>query len=60
MNELSRIQELETKLEEVFPEERFSSKVSLWNKGLNGHYVTQMDYESARRYYGTLWNYTGD
>lgn len=44
-----------------FPiEYAYGSKCSLWQKGLEKNLVTQQLFEEAQRYYGRLWNYTGD
>lgn len=51
----------EEELEKKYPiEADYGSKCSLWGEGLRDDVIDIDLYNTAREYYGTRWNYTGD
>lgn len=45
---------------ELYPEESFGSYASVFLRGLKEHVITDEEFDRAKNYYGTLWNYAGD
>lgn len=45
---------------DLYPYESFGSRSSVFIAGWKDHVITREEFEAARNFYGTLWNYTGD
>jgi hypothetical protein len=55
------IKDAEAMLAKEYPiEDVYCSKATLWECGLKDELVPKELYDSAKRHYGRLWNYTGD
>ena len=54
------ISELLDTLTELYPKETFGSRGSIFREGYNEGLITEQEFETAKKYYGRLWNYCGD
>lgn len=54
------ISSLTQKLENMFKQEAWGSKATLYGKALSEKTITRDEYNEARKYYGKMWNYAGD
>ena len=55
------IRDLTKNLRELYPETGMNgSRASLYGEGSRDKIITNEEYNSARKYYGRLWSYTGD
>lgn len=55
-----KIRQYYNELCDLYPHESFGSRSSVFIRALNDHVITRAEFEAARKYYGTLWNYSGD
>jgi len=55
------IRDLTRSLRELYPTTgMYGSRESLYSEGSRDKIITNEEYNSARKYYGRLWSYTGD
>lgn len=38
----------------------YSSRYTYWTHALNAKVITEEEYQTAKKYYGNIWDYTGD
>lgn len=51
---------LTNKLISMYPDGDYVSRQAIYQCGLNDGIVTRNEYDEAKRFYGSLWNYVGD
>lgn len=56
----NEIRELYNKLESEYPDGGYVSRATVFNRALQDGKITEEIRDTARDYYGTLWNYVGD
>lgn len=56
----NEIRKMYNKLCDLYPHESFGSRSSVFIRALRNNMVTEEEFEAAREYYGSLWNYCGD
>lgn len=44
----------------LYPHESFGSYASVFLRALNDSVITDEEFDMAKKYYGKLWNYSGD
>ena len=47
-------------LESMYPDGGYVSYQAIYQHGLNDGIITQNEYNEAKKFYGSLWNYVGD
>lgn len=56
----TEIRKLYNELCDLYPYESFGSRSSVFIRAWKDHVITRAEFEAARDYYGSLWNYCGD
>ena len=56
----NEIRKLTNKLESMYPDGGYVSRQTIYQHGLDGGIITQNEYNEAKNFYGSLWNYVGD
>lgn len=54
------ISKLTNTLESMYPDGGCVSRQTIYQYGLNDGIITQNEYNEAKNFYGSLWNYVGD
>nr|DAF70198.1 MAG TPA: Short C-terminal domain [Caudoviricetes sp.] len=47
-------------LESMYPDGGCVSRQTIYQHGLDDGIITQNEYNEAKKFYGSLWNYVGD
>ena len=47
-------------LESMYPDGCCVSRQTIYQHGLDDGIITQNEYNEAKKFYGSLWNYVGD
>lgn len=54
------IRKLTNTLESMYSDGGYVSRQTIYQHGLNDGIITQNEYNEAKNFYGSLWNYVGD
>lgn len=54
------IRKLTNTLESMYPDGGYVSRQTIYQHGLDDGIITQNEYNEAKNFYGSLWNYVGD